>query len=96
MTSSTDDLSARKQAIREAAHANRKAQPDKDAVSVTIVDKFMALPEYAAAKTVMFYVDVRDEVRTRQALRRRLQATNALSFRLCRWRTGAVPSRVDG
>ncbi len=68
MTSSTDDLSARKQAIREAAHANRKAQPDKDAVSVTIVDKFMALPEYAAAKTVMFYVDVRDEVRTRQAL----------------------------
>lgn len=68
MTSSTDDLSVRKQAIREAAHANRKAQTDKDGVSVQIVDTFMALPEYASAKTVMFYVDVRDEVRTRQAL----------------------------
>jgi len=28
----------------------------------------MALPEYDQASTVMFYVDVRDEVRTRQAL----------------------------
>jgi 5-formyltetrahydrofolate cyclo-ligase len=28
----------------------------------------MSLPEYTAAKTVMFYIDVRDEVRTRHAL----------------------------
>lgn len=28
----------------------------------------MELPEYAAARTVMFYVDVRTEVRTRQSL----------------------------
>jgi 5-formyltetrahydrofolate cyclo-ligase len=28
----------------------------------------MALPEYAAARTVMFYVDVRSEVRTRHSL----------------------------
>ena len=54
--------------IREAAHANRKAQPEKDEVSARIVDRFMTLPEYASATTVMFYVDVRDEVRTRQAL----------------------------
>ena len=54
--------------IREAAHANRKSQPDKDEVSAKIVERFMKLPEYAAAKTVMFYVDVRDEVRTRHAL----------------------------
>ena len=83
MTSSTDDLSARKQAIREAAHANRKAQADKDGVSVTIVDKFMALPEYAAAKTVMFYVDVRDEVRTRQALPTAIQGDKRIVIPFC-------------
>jgi 5-formyltetrahydrofolate cyclo-ligase len=80
---STDDLSARKQAIREAAHANRKAQPDKDAVSVRIVDTFMALPEYAAAKTVMFYVDVRDEVRTRQALPTAIQGDKRIVIPFC-------------
>lgn len=58
----------RKQVIREQAHANRKAQPDKDEVSQAICDRFAALPEYAAAGVVMFYVDVRTEVRTRNYL----------------------------
>ncbi|MDZ4852023.1 MAG: 5-formyltetrahydrofolate cyclo-ligase [Pirellulaceae bacterium] len=62
------DLFERKTQIRKQAHENRKNQPDKDATSVRIVDRFMQLPEYQAAKTVMFYVDVREEVRTRQAL----------------------------
>lgn len=62
------DFQARKQAIREQAHANRNAQTNKDELSKTICAKFIALPEYAAAKTVMFYIDVRSEVRTRHAL----------------------------
>lgn len=62
------DTASQKQAIRQAAHENRRNQPNKDEVSTTIVERFMALPEYAAARTVMFYVDVRDEVRTRHAL----------------------------
>ncbi len=57
-----------KTAIRKQAHENRRAQPEKEVVSTKIVDRFMELPEYQSAKTVMFYVDVRDEVRTRQAL----------------------------
>ncbi len=57
-----------KTAIRKQAHENRRAQPEKDAISTRIVDRFMELPEYDSAKTIMFYVDVRDEVRTRQAL----------------------------
>lgn len=57
-----------KNAIRKQAHENRKAQLEKDSISEKIVERFMQLDEYAAAKTVMFYVDVRDEVRTRQAL----------------------------
>jgi len=59
---------SKKQEIRKAAHANRASQADKDEVSRVIVERFMALPAYASAGTVMFYIDVRDEVRTRQAL----------------------------
>lgn len=64
--SNPTEMQARKQQIREQAHAARNAQPDKDSLSQVIVDRFMALPEYARAKAVLFYVDVRSEVRTRQ------------------------------
>ena len=62
------DPQARKTAIREQARKNRVAQKDKDAVSRVICDKFIALPAYAAAKTVMWYVDAGSEVRTRHTL----------------------------
>jgi 5-formyltetrahydrofolate cyclo-ligase len=58
----------RKKAIRDQAHENRRAQENKDELSRTICEKFVALPEYAVARTVMFYVDVRTEVRTRDYL----------------------------
>jgi 5-formyltetrahydrofolate cyclo-ligase len=54
--------------IRKQADANRRQQPDKDRLSQAICQRFASLPEYAAARTVMFYVDVRSEVRTRQFL----------------------------
>lgn len=62
------EFQTRKQAIREQAHAQRNAQLNKDELSKAICAAFMALPDYAAAKTVMFYIDVRSEVRTRLAL----------------------------
>jgi len=65
---STEDLANRKTEIRKAAHAARKAQDDKDAISQRITDRVIALPEYQAAVCVMWYVDVRDEARTRHAL----------------------------
>ncbi len=61
-------LAEQKQQIREQAHANRRAQPEKDEISRRIVARFMQLPEYQTASTVMFYVDVRAEVRTRHDL----------------------------
>jgi 5-formyltetrahydrofolate cyclo-ligase len=76
----------RKAAIRKQAHENRKNQPDKDTVSDAILARFLALPEYQAAKTVMFYVDVRDEVRTRQALPQALETGKRI----------VVPYCVDG
>ena len=57
-----------KKSIREQAHANRKAQENKDELSQAICEKFAALPEFAAAGCVMFYIDVRTEVRTRHYL----------------------------
>jgi len=57
-----------KQLIRKQSHENRRNQEQKDELSKIIVDKFMSLPEFAAAGTVLFYVDVRAEVRTRHAL----------------------------
>jgi 5-formyltetrahydrofolate cyclo-ligase len=62
------DIQQRKQAIREEAHARRNSQSDKDSLSKTICAAFMALPDHAAAQTVMYYVDVRAEVRTRHSL----------------------------
>lgn len=61
-------LADQKTAIRTAAHAARKAQPDKEAVSARITDRVMEMPQYRDAHCVMWYVDVRDEVRTRHAL----------------------------
>jgi 5-formyltetrahydrofolate cyclo-ligase len=62
------DAQTLKTFIRELARKNRVAQPDKDELSLKICKKFTALPAYAAAKTVMWYVDAGSEVRTRHSL----------------------------
>jgi 5-formyltetrahydrofolate cyclo-ligase len=62
------DAQEQKKRIREQAHANRNAQPNKDELSQAICAAFVALPEYTRARTVMYYIDVRSEVRTRHYL----------------------------
>jgi 5-formyltetrahydrofolate cyclo-ligase len=68
MSTLIDDFNERKTRIREQAHANRNQQPAKDELSRHICEVFMDQPEFAASRTVLFYVDVRSEVRTRHAL----------------------------
>lgn len=46
----------------------RQNQADKDGASSRILSIVTALPAYTAAKTVLWYLDVRDEVRTRDWL----------------------------
>lgn len=53
-----------KEAIRKQAHDNRRAQENKEELQRWILRQFAALSEYQAAQTVMFYIDVRTEVRT--------------------------------
>lgn len=57
-----------KAVLREQARKARIAQKNKEEISLQIVSKFMALPEYQSATTVMFYVDAGSEVRTRKSL----------------------------
>jgi 5-formyltetrahydrofolate cyclo-ligase len=73
----------RKKQLREQAHANRNAQPDKEALSQRILDRFVSLPEYRAARVVMYYVDVRSEVRTRHFLPEALEHDKKIIVPYC-------------
>lgn len=77
------DIIALKTKLREEAHARRNALENKDGLSQTILVQFMAMPEYQQAKTVLFYIDVRSEVRTRQALPAALQSGKTIVIPWC-------------
>ena len=78
-----ESLAQHKTAIRKAAHAARKAQPDKEAVSQQITDRVIQLPDYQQAQCVMWYVDVRDEARTRHALPEALASGKRIVIPYC-------------
>ncbi len=82
MTSETA-IRERKDALRKQAHANRNDQENKDELSRRIIGAFMSLPEYATAETVMFYIDVRSEVRTRHDLEQALQSGKTIVVPWC-------------
>ena len=62
------DLAERKQAMRRTAYDARNAQEEKDRISALAVHRLLELPDYQRARTVMWYIDCRSELRTRQAL----------------------------
>jgi len=72
-----------KKAIREQAHANRKAQENKEELSEQICEKFTALEAFAKAKSVMVYIDVRTEVKTRQHLPKLLETGKRIIVPYC-------------
>ncbi len=63
-----EGVAKRKKRIRAQARANRDRQQDREQLSREICRRLTALPEYVAAKTVLFYVDFRSEVRTQYLL----------------------------
>ena len=68
MTDTLIGLHDRKAAMRRAAYDARNAQPDKDRVSEQADARLTGLPEYQRAKTALWYIDCRSELRTKQAL----------------------------
>ncbi|MBA62973.1 MAG: 5-formyltetrahydrofolate cyclo-ligase [Planctomycetaceae bacterium] len=83
MTDSVLSGAELKAEIRKIAFANRRDQNNKDDISNKIMATFMAQPEYQKATTVMFYVDVRAEVRTRYALPDALQSGKRIVVPWC-------------
>jgi 5-formyltetrahydrofolate cyclo-ligase len=67
-TASTTESTDPKAAMRRAAYDARNAQPDKEVASEQAIARLLALPAYQAARTAMWYIDCRSELRTRQAL----------------------------
>ena len=68
----TDSIEELKKKIRLAANQARNRQKDRNLLSESICNRFVALPEYRQAKTVMWYVNCRSEVETRKAISRAL------------------------
>jgi 5-formyltetrahydrofolate cyclo-ligase len=62
-----------KKAVRQRIMEARNTEPDKDGKSRRICERVFALPEFAAARVVQFYIDVRSEVRTRSFIPRALE-----------------------
>jgi 5-formyltetrahydrofolate cyclo-ligase len=67
-TASTTESTDPKAAMRRAAYDARNTQPDKEVASEQAIARLLALPAYQAARTAMWYIDCRSELRTRQAL----------------------------
>lgn len=61
-------LAEAKGVLRRAAYDARAAQPNKAEVSQAAIERLLALLEYRQAHTVLWYLDCRSELRTRQAL----------------------------
>jgi 5-formyltetrahydrofolate cyclo-ligase len=68
LSETTAEVMDAKGLMRRAAYDARNAQPDKDEVSQSAVALLMQLPEYLAAKTILWYLDCRSELRTKQAI----------------------------
>lgn len=62
------DIAERKQLQRRRAYDARSAQENKDELSRQAVGRLKDLREYRSAKTVMWYIDCRSELRTRWVL----------------------------
>ena len=73
----------RKTKMRRQAYDARAAQENKDEISKVITDKFMQLPEYQQAKTVMWYIDCRSETRTKHAIPDALNSDKKIAVPYC-------------
>lgn len=66
-TAPTEPLD-RKDVMRRAAYDARNAQEDKDRLSELAIAAVVQLPEYRQARTALWYIDCRSELRTKHAL----------------------------
>jgi 5-formyltetrahydrofolate cyclo-ligase len=77
------ELMEAKQALRRAAYDARNAQKNKDRVSELAVATLLNLPEYQSAKTALWYLDCRSELRTRHAIPAALESGKKIVVPYC-------------
>lgn len=73
MMSNSEDIAKEKSRLRSRLKRLRREQTDKDQLSDQIFSRLTTINEFLQAKTILFYIDVRDEVRTQQFIRQRLK-----------------------
>ncbi len=83
MSDTLTEPSDRKARMRRAAYDARNAQEDKDALSQQAVARFVELPEYRVARTALWYLDCRSELRTRHALPAALASGKRIAVPYC-------------
>lgn len=66
--SEVSQLMEAKGLLRRQAYDVRAAQVNKNEVSQAAIERLLNLPEYQRAQTVLWYLDCRSELRTKQAL----------------------------
>ncbi len=79
-------LKERKMATRRLAYAARKAQKNKDEISQLVCHKLIQLAEYRNAKTVLWYLDCRSELRTRHIFPTLLTSNQTIVIPYCEGR----------
>ena len=72
-----------KDSIRKAASQARRNQRDKAGVSAMIIAHVRGMPHYETCATPLWYIDVRDEVRTRAAIGWQLGGPKTLAIPYC-------------
>lgn len=83
MSEVPQDPQSNKAAIREQARKNRIAQKNKLEISQQIFHRLIAMPEYQAANTILYYVDAGSEVKTRQILPEAIQSGKRIIVPYC-------------
>ncbi len=74
---------AQKVALRKQLHRLRREQPEKDRHSQAVFDRLFLLKQYIDATTILFYVHVRDEVRTLASLEVALASPKRIAVPYC-------------
>lgn len=89
MTDSQPDdatTSQRKQALRELVRARRRELADPHGKSAAILERLTATVAWRGAGSILFYVGVRDEIRTLPLLERTLENGRAVAVPYCQER----------
>jgi 5-formyltetrahydrofolate cyclo-ligase len=76
-------LQRQKVELRRQGYATRRATPHKEQASTAALVRLQALPEYAAANTVMWYLHCRSELRTYNGVKHQLGTSKRIVVPYC-------------